>query len=257
MVGLIPNSRKANVPSPEIWFVFLDSPRDYWGVRNRIFSFQNLLDFSERKRTNVFSVLLDCSISEQPLLRIIVFDHPRLIRSDLICRRRAPMRFRWRTVPWTQLNVNMRPHNSTAHVFQVHWCMKRANMPCICWTPFISSTIISATELRALLPTSCMQFLSPTFIAHLWRCSDRGGKVSCSYVFNPWRNISGDTVQEFKHRNQNIGDMGTSNIMKEFEFAETFIFGRFYSNLQKLRNRQNTQKRTEILVVRKVVCQQL
>jgi len=99
-----------------------------------------------------------------------------------------------------------------------------------------------------------MQFLSPTFIAHLWRCSDRGGKVSCSYVFNPWRNISGDTVQEFKHRHQNIGDMGTSNIMKEFEFAETFIFGRFYSNLQKLRNRQNTQKRTEILVVRKVVC---
>jgi len=74
---------------PEIWFEFLDTSRDYWSVRNRVVWFQNLLDFSERKRTNLFSILLDCSIPEQLFLRTFVFDHPRLILSNLICHRRG------------------------------------------------------------------------------------------------------------------------------------------------------------------------
>jgi len=64
--------------------------RDYWGVRKRVSSFQNLLDFWGRKRTNQFSILLDCSIQQQSYLRLIVFDHVCLIRSNLICCRRAP-----------------------------------------------------------------------------------------------------------------------------------------------------------------------
>ena len=59
-------------------------------VRNRVLNFQNLLDFSERKRTNLFSILLECSIPEQSFLRTIVFDHPRLILANLNYRRRAP-----------------------------------------------------------------------------------------------------------------------------------------------------------------------
>jgi len=42
----------------------LKSP-DYWGVRKRVSSLQNLLDFWGRKRTNQFSILLDCLIQEQ------------------------------------------------------------------------------------------------------------------------------------------------------------------------------------------------
>ena len=34
-------------------------------------------------------------------------------------------------------------------------------------------------------------------------------------------------VQGFQHRNQNIDDMGTSDIMNTFEFIETFSFGWF------------------------------
>ena len=60
------------------------------GVHKRVSSFQNLLDFWGRKRTNQFSILLDCSIQEQSYLRLIVFDHVCLIRSNLICRRLAP-----------------------------------------------------------------------------------------------------------------------------------------------------------------------
>jgi len=45
-------------------------------------------------------------------------------------------------------------------------------------------TIRGLPELRALLPTSCMQVLSPTFIVHLRRCSDGGGNFLCSYAFN-------------------------------------------------------------------------
>jgi len=85
-------------------------------------------------------------------------------------------------------------------------------------------------ELRALLSTSCIQVLSPTFTAHLrrflfyfifwfWihtasapitagthtdgarRCSDGGGNFSCSYIFNLRRYISGDMVQGFKNQN--------------------------------------------------------
>jgi len=78
-----------HIKCPEIWFEFLDTSQDYWGVHNRVFSFQNLLDFSERKQTDLFSILLDCLIPEQLFLRTIVFDHPHLILSNLNCRRRA------------------------------------------------------------------------------------------------------------------------------------------------------------------------
>jgi len=104
-------------------------------------------------------------------------------------------------------------------------------------------------ELRALLPTSWIQVLSLTFITHLQRCFDGGGNFSCAYFLNLRENIPGD----IKHRNQNIGDMGTSNIMKKIEFVETFTFGRFYSNVRKKWNSQNVQKRTEPLVVGKAV----
>jgi len=42
-----------------------------------------------------FSILLDCSIQEQSYLRPIVFDHVCLIRSNLICRRRAQVQCWW------------------------------------------------------------------------------------------------------------------------------------------------------------------
>ena len=51
-------------------------------------------------------------------------------------------------------------------------------------------------ELRALLPTSCMQVLSPTFMAHLQRCFDGGGNFSCSYVFYLWRYVSPEIWSE-------------------------------------------------------------
>jgi len=49
----------------------------------------------------LFSVLLDsdCSIRGKSFLRTIVFDHSRLIRSNLICRRHVRMRCRWQTDP--------------------------------------------------------------------------------------------------------------------------------------------------------------
>ena len=87
---------------------------DYWGVRKRVSSFQNLLDFWGRKRTKQFSILLDCSIQEQSYLRLIVFDHVCLKRSNLICRRRAPVRCWWRQTHvywWTQmLDTTTEPH---------------------------------------------------------------------------------------------------------------------------------------------------
>ena len=70
-------------------------------------------------------------------LRTIVFDHPRLIRSNLICCCRARMRCWGWTDPCTQCDASVRP----AHVLQVHWCIKHANMQCVCWTPFIWATV--------------------------------------------------------------------------------------------------------------------
>jgi len=92
-------------------------------------------------------------------------DHSRLIHSNLICRRRALMQCRWRTDPYSQLDTNIRPHNSTAHVFQVHWCIKRANMQCMCWTPFISATInpwllVFGSAEKAQKDTYCVQMLN-------------------------------------------------------------------------------------------------
>jgi len=79
----------------------------------RVSSFQNLLDFWGRKRTTQFSILLDCSIQEQLYLRPIVFDHV-FLRSNLICRRRAPVRCWWRqwhVCWWTQMvNTTTAPH---------------------------------------------------------------------------------------------------------------------------------------------------
>jgi len=72
----------------------LKSP-DYWAVRKRVSSFQNLLDFWGRKRTNQFWIVLDCLIQEQSYLRPIVCGHVCLIRSNLICRRRAPVWCWW------------------------------------------------------------------------------------------------------------------------------------------------------------------
>jgi len=56
---------------------------DYWGVRKRVSSFQNWLDFWGRKRTNQFSILLDGSIQEQSYLQPIVFDH--VLRPIVTC----------------------------------------------------------------------------------------------------------------------------------------------------------------------------
>jgi len=36
----------------------------------------------------------------------------------------------------------------------------------------VNQTIFGLPELRALLPTSCVQVLSPIFITHLWCCSE-------------------------------------------------------------------------------------
>jgi len=87
---------------------------DYCGVRKRVSSYQNLLDLWGRKRTNPFLILLDCLIEEQSYLRPIVFDHVCLIRSNLICRRRALVRFWWwqtHVCWWTQmLDTTTAPH---------------------------------------------------------------------------------------------------------------------------------------------------
>jgi len=92
----------------------------HWLLRSPVVAFANLdLRNWWRSLTLLLSVLLDCSIRGQLFLRTIAFDHPRLIRSNLICRRCARMRCRWRTDPSTQLDANVRPHNSTAHLFQV------------------------------------------------------------------------------------------------------------------------------------------
>jgi len=124
---------------------FLDRSRDYWDVCNHVFvfSFQNLLDFSERKQTNLFSVLLDCSIPEQKCLRTIVFDHPRLICSNLICRRRAPMRSRSQTDPctrvcsWTQmLDPVTEPimYSDFIHVSNMQKCSVYQGPTLVFWT---------------------------------------------------------------------------------------------------------------------------
>jgi len=113
--------------------------RDYWGVRKRVSSFQNLLDLWGRKRTKQFSILLDCSIQEQSYLRPIVFDHVCLIRSNLICRRRAPVRCWWwqtHVCWWTQmLDTTTVPHmySKFIDVWNIQICGGCAEHPSLEW----------------------------------------------------------------------------------------------------------------------------
>jgi len=109
----------------------LKSP-DYWGVHKRVSSFQNLLDFWGRKRTNQFSILLDCLIQEQSYLRPIVFDHVCLICSNLSPPHASTVLVE--TDPCVLVDANVRHYNITTHVFQVHWYMEHANMWWMCWT---------------------------------------------------------------------------------------------------------------------------
>jgi len=95
------------------------------------------------------------------VFRTIVFDDPRLIRSNLICCRHARMLCWGWTDPCTQLDTSVRPNNSTTYVFQVHWCIKRVNMQCVCWTPFIWATINSPSEV-----------LDQDLIVRIWICGD-------------------------------------------------------------------------------------
>jgi len=87
---------------------------DYWGVRKRVSSFQNLYDFWGRKRTNQFLILLDCSFQEQSYWQPIVFDLVCLIYSNLTCHCRAPVRCWWwqtHVCWWTQmLDTTTAPH---------------------------------------------------------------------------------------------------------------------------------------------------
>jgi len=118
-----------------------------------------------------------------------VLDHSRLIRSNLICRRRAPMRCRWWTDPCTQLDVNVTPHISTAHVFQVIWCIKRANMQYMCWTPFISATInpwlfVFGSAETAQKDTCCVQMLETRTAPHAYARFNRAFNVQIYIVWS-------------------------------------------------------------------------
>jgi len=102
-------------------------------------SFQNLLDFWGRKQTNQFSIVLDCSIQEQSYLRPFVFDHVRLIRSNLICRRRAPVQCWWRQTHvcwWTQmLDTTTAPHMYSKFIdaWNIKICGGCAEHPSLEW----------------------------------------------------------------------------------------------------------------------------
>jgi len=116
----------------------LKSP-DYWGVRKRVSSFQNLLDFWGRKRTNQFLILLDCLIQEQSYLRPIVFDPVWLISSIPICRRRAPVQCWWQqnhVCWWTQmLDTTTEPHmySKFIDVCNIQICGGCAEHPSLEW----------------------------------------------------------------------------------------------------------------------------
>jgi len=81
------NSRKVNVQKFDLNFW---THLEIIEVSATVFLVFRIYLMSQRKQTNLFSILLNCSIPEQLFLRTIVFDHPRLIHSNLICRHRAP-----------------------------------------------------------------------------------------------------------------------------------------------------------------------
>jgi len=164
----------------------------HWLLKSMVVAFANLesrLGNCWRSRTLLFLILLNCSIRGQLFLRTIVLDHPRLIRSHLICCHRVRMWCWLPTDPCTQLDaIVIRPNNSTAHVFQVHWCIKRVNMQCVCWTPFIRATINSPSESwlfmfgsteTAQKDACCVQMLDTRPKLHAYAKLNRASSVQC------------------------------------------------------------------------------